>query len=367
MNTYRLEKLYSLLQGSNINALAFNAGPTLTYLTGLQFHLSERPVVLLVAPPAKPVLILPELEAAKAETARISLTHFTYGEDPASWGITFKKAVDAVGLNGCNVGVESTRLRFLELKFLVDAAPKAKFMEGDGIFSGLRMSKDADEIAAMRKAVKIAQVALQVTLPHVQPGVTEKAIASELVLQLMRAGSQGELPFAPIVAAGPNSANPHAVPTDRPIQNGDLLVIDWGAAYEGYFSDLTRTFAIGEIDPELRRIHEIVQQANAAGRAAGKPGLPAGAVDAAAREAIQSAGYGDYFIHRTGHGLGMETHEAPYMFAGNAVILTEGMTYTVEPGIYLPGRGGVRIEDDMVITASGSESLSDLGRGLQIL
>lgn len=367
MKTQRLEKLYTLLRSAQVDALALNAGPTLTYLTGLSFHLSERPVVLIIAPQAKPALVLPELEASKAASALIPLDAFTYGENPADWKTSFQAAASAAGIAGRSIGIEPTRLRYLELKFLEEAAPGATFTSGESIFAGLRMSKDADEIAAMRIATKIAQDALLATLPSIKPGVTEQAIASELVFQLLRAGSGGELPFAPIVAGGPNSANPHAVPTDRPLQNGDLLVIDWGASYNGYFSDLTRTFGIGELEPEFRRIHAIVEAANAAGRAAGKPGLPAGDVDAAARGVIESQEYGEYFFHRTGHGLGMETHEPPYMFAHNPMILTEGMTYTVEPGIYLTGRGGVRIEDDMVITANGSESLSDMPRGLQIL
>ena len=367
MKTQRLDKTLALLPSAQIDALALNAGPTLIYLTGLSFHLSERPVVLLISANAKPALVLPELEASKAAGASIPLQTFTYGENPAEWKLAFNAAAASQGLQGKRIGVEPTRLRFLELKFLEEAAPGARFVSAEAVCAGLRMSKDADEIAAMRRATVIAQDALLATLPIIREGVTEKDIASDLVLQLFPAGSDGELPFAPIVAGGPNSANPHAVPTDRPLQRGDLLIIDWGASYGGYMSDLTRTFAIGELEPELRRVHSIVEAANAAGRAAGQPGLPAGAVDAAARNVITRQEYGEFFIHRTGHGLGMETHEPPYMFSGNPVLLQEGMTYTVEPGIYLGGRGGVRIEDDMVITSSGSESLSDLPRGLQIL
>jgi Xaa-Pro dipeptidase len=190
--------------------------------------------------------------------------------------------------------------------------------------------------------------------------MTEREVAAELVVQLLRHGSQPELPFSPIVSAGPNGANPHASPSDRKLQPGDLLVVDWGAACEGYVSDLTRTFAIGEVDAECRKIHKIVQEANAAGRAAGKPGVPCAEVDKAARGIIEKAGYGQYFTHRTGHGIGMEAHEDPYMRGDNMQLLETGMAYTVEPGIYLPARNGARIEDDMVVTESGSESLSDM-------
>jgi Xaa-Pro dipeptidase len=168
------------------------------------------------------------------------------------------------------------------------------------------------------------------------------------------------MPFAPIVSGGPNSANPHATPSDRKIKVGDLLVVDWGAAVDGYISDLTRTFAVGEVDSEYRKIHQIVLEANAAGRAAGKPGTPCAAVDKAARDVIEKAGYGAYFTHRTGHGIGMEGHEEPYMRGDNMQLLEPGMAYTVEPGIYLPERNGVRIEDNIVITEDGMECLSDM-------
>jgi Xaa-Pro dipeptidase len=192
-------------------------------------------------------------------------------------------------------------------------------------------------------------------------------LASELVLQLLRAGSDSEFPFSPIVAGGPNSANPHAVPTDRKLVAGDMLVVDWGATVDGYFSDLTRTFAVSKIEKEMAVIAGLVLNANAAGRAAARPGITAGSVDQAARAEIERGGYGAQFTHRTGHGLGMEGHEEPYIFGENKLILAEGMTFTIEPGIYLRGRGGVRIEDNMVITADGAESLSDMPRPVAVL
>src|SRR5690606_37032721 len=188
-----------------------------------------------------------------------------------------------------------------------------------------------------------------------------------LVMQLFKHGSEPEMPFAPIVSSGPNSANPHASPSDRKLQAGDLLVVDWGAAYGGYISDLTRTFAVGAVDEEYRKIHKIVQEANAAGRAAAKPGIPCAEVDRAAREVIERSGYGKYFTHRTGHGIGMEGHEEPYMRGDNMQILEAGMAFTVEPGIYLTNRNGVRIEDNLVITEDGAESLSDMPREIRVV
>lgn len=365
--TARQSRLTAALSKAGLNGIALNPGPSLVYLTGLHFHLMERPVVALFTPHTTLTLVIPELEAAKVAALPFKARVFFYGEDPAKWPDIFRQAAQAARVDEGEVGAEPTRLRLLELRMLETAAPKTKFISGEEVLASLRMSKDEDELAAMRKAVDIAQKALEATIPQIKAGVTERQLASELSLQLLRCGSDSEFPFTPIVSGGPNSANPHATPTDRALRKGDLLVIDWGAAYEGYFSDLTRTFAIGRVDDELEKIVEIVQEANAAGRAAGRPGLACSEVDRAARQVIEKSGYGQYFTHRTGHGLGMEGHEAPYMRAGNTMLLEPGMTYTVEPGIYLPERGGVRIEDDVFVTASGAESLSDMPRSLRYI
>jgi len=360
----RQDRLATALAKAGLDALALNSGPSLVYLTGLHFHLSERPVVALFIPGKPPILVMPELEMAKTRGLPFEIQVFPYGEDLDSWPPAFRQAAQAAMIDGYPVGVEPGRLRVLELRFLEDAAPGARWVSAEASLAALRMRKDAGEIAAMRTAADIAQRALQATLPQLKTGMSERELAAELTLQLLRAGSDPELPFAPIISGGPNSANPHATPSRRRLSPGDLLVIDWGASYEGYFSDLTRTFAIGKVESELEQIARVVMQANAAGRATGRPGLPCGEVDRAARSVIEGAGYGQYFFHRTGHGLGMESHEEPYMRAGNPLLMETGMTYTVEPGIYLPGRNGVRIEDDVVVTADGSESLSDLPREL---
>lgn len=367
MHNARFERLSRAIREAGLDALALNPGPTLTYLTGLSFHLMERPTVLLFVPGSKPVLVLPELEMTKASKAGVQLDTFPFGDNPALWGQAFQAATQSLGLNGKTIGVEPNRLRFLEMRFLQVAMPEAKFVSAEGVLSGLRMQKDAAEVEAMRQAVRIAQDALTATLPFIKAGVTERQVAAELTINLLRAGSDGELPFQPIVSSGPNSADPHASPSNRALQQGDLLVIDWGAAYNGYISDLTRTFAIGEPSPEFRHIAELTLLANEAGRKAARPGIPAGDVDRAAREVIDEGGFGPQFFHRTGHGIGMEGHEPPYMFGENDLILQPGMAFTVEPGIYLTGRNGVRIEDNLVITENGAETLSDLPRELIVL
>lgn len=365
MTSARLERLQSALAQSGLDAVVLNPGPTLTYLTGLQFHLMERPVVLLVAKGKEPVVVLPELEMLKVNLFPYKVNAFAYGENPSDWESVFRKAIDLLGLDGKKIGVEPRQLRLLEFQYVRAAAPEADFPDASEALASLRLCKDQAEVQAMKRAVKVAQDALEATIPFIKVGVTEKEIASELTMQLLKHGSDSEIPFAPIVSSGPNSANPHASPSDRKLQRGDLLVVDWGATVDGYISDLTRTFAIGEVEPEYKKIAETVLKANEAGRAAGRPNVPCANVDKAARNVIEQAGYGKYFTHRTGHGIGMEAHEDPYMRGDNMQMLQPGMAYTVEPGIYLPNRGGVRIEDNVVITKDGAEILSDMSRELR--
>lgn len=360
----RQSHLVQALQSAGLDGLVLNPGPTLTYLTGLHFHLMERPVTALFFTDGRPYLVLPELEIAKVSRLPFTLETCTFDDNPETWHIAFEKIAQESHLNGKRIGVEPGGLRFLELRFLENAAPKAQFVSAQDVVASLRMRKDPTEIELMQKAVEIAQNAFKAVLPLIKKGVSEREISSELTLQSLKAGSDAEFPFMPIVSTGPNSANPHAVPTDRKLAEGDLLVIDWGASYGGYISDLTRTLAIGKIDPEFERIAQLVLEANANARSIARPGIPAGDVDRAARSVIESAGYGPEFRHRVGHGIGMEGHEEPYMFGENKLILQPGMAFTVEPGIYLLDRGGVRIEDDVIITADGAKTLSNLPREL---
>jgi Xaa-Pro dipeptidase len=355
------------MQEHGLGAVALNPGPTFLYLTSISFHLMERPIIALFAPERQPWLILPEFERTKAETGLIDFRLATYGEDEASRRQAFEQAAAGFGLGSMRVGVEPLRLRVLELRILEAAAPEAKFVNGEPALIPVRASKDETEVQAMRKAAGIAERALEASLAHVRVGMTERELASELTLQLLRAGSDPELPFSPIVAAGPNSALPHAVPTARKMQQGDLLLVDWGASHGGYFSDITRTFALGAPDPELEQIHKIVQGANLAGRNAVRPGSTCAAVDDAARSVIARAGYADFFNHRTGHGIGLDVHEPPYIRGDNPEQLVPGMTFTIEPGVYLSGRGGVRVEDDVLVTTDGGETLTSMPRELRIL
>lgn len=365
--TNRIEKLQNLLRDTQLDAAVLNPGASLRYLTGLDFHLMERPIVFVLPAEGQAKVIMPRLEAPKLEALTFECQTCLYGDDPATWQEVFNIALAEMRGYALKIGVEATRLRFLELNFLENVLDEAEFVNAGEVFANLRMIKDENEIRKMRKAAEIAEAALISTIRTIKAGQSEKEIAEELLIQLYRHGSDQELPFAPIVCSGPNSANPHASPSSRIVNNGDLILFDWGAAFDGYLSDITRCFYLGKINPQMIEIAETVQRANHNAVFQVRPGLKAGEVDGFARQVITESGYGEYFTHRTGHGLGMEAHEAPYIFAGNSLVLEEGMVFTVEPGIYVPGLGGIRIEDDIVVTADGFKSLSSLPREVKTI
>lgn len=367
LHNQRQQALQTAINGSGLQAMAFNPGPDLSYLSGLDFHLMERPVILILPGEGTPALILPELESAKVADLPYPVRPYFYNEDPSTWPAAFQTALKEAGTLTGKIGVIPRRLRMLELNYLQSAAPDLELVSGQELIAGMRAIKDPVEIKNMEEAVYIAECSLAAVISAIKPGITELELASRLVGRLLQRGSDPELPFFPIVSFGENSANPHASPSDRVLKEGDLVLIDWGAAYQGYYSDITRVFALGDLHPELEKIAQFVKDANAAAREAVKPGIPASEVDKAARQVIENAGYGEFFFHRTGHGLGREAHEEPYISQYDQTVLEPGMTFTIEPGIYLPNRGGVRIEDDILVTEDGSLTLTGQPRDLSQL
>jgi Xaa-Pro dipeptidase len=358
-----LRKLQALMQAAELDLLTLLPGSNLYYLTGLNFHLMERPTVLFVPVAGEAAIVLPELEAVRVAEALPEMERFAYGEQESDRAGAFQEAA-ARFRTARRIGVEPLRMRFFEQELLLESNPGWQLVSAEQVLLQLRLRKSEDEIELMRQAVLIAEKALQNALPAVGAGRTEQEVAAELIVQLLRAGSEPDLPFDPIVASGPNSALPHATPTDRKLGPGDMLIIDWGARSRGYISDLTRTFSIGRAPDRMLDIHALVEAANQAARQAATGGVSVDQVDRAARAVIAAGGYGEYFIHRTGHGIGLEAHEPPGIRSGDSLRLEPGMTFTIEPGIYLPGEGGVRIEDNVAVAESGLQVLSSLPRGL---
>jgi Xaa-Pro dipeptidase len=363
----RLSRLRLNMEAKNMEAIALLPGPSMFFLTGLSFHLLERPIIGFFTTRRNPLFIVPELERSKVESSHLEIDVLPYGEDQASRLAAFDMAGETLRLEGARIGIEPLVMRAFELRILEGAIPGAKFVAADDVVSELRLNKDESEIEAMRLAVRVAETALQEMVAWVKPGFTEIEIASELIVQVLRAGSEAEIPFSPIVSSGPNSAFVHATPSNRQLQVGDMLMIDFGARAKGYVSDITRTFAVGEISDEMRKVYEVVKEANEAGKNAVMAGARCSEVDHATRSVIEEAGYGEYFLHRTGHGIGLEGHEGPYISGDNPLILTEGMTFTIEPGLYIPNQGGVRIEDNVAVTSKGIACLTSFPRELQVI
>ncbi len=364
MHTSRLEKLRRHLRDAELDGIVVMPGNNMVYLCGIHSHISERPILLFLFADQPPAIIIPTLEAMKAEDVGVAPERIFGWTDVDGYRAAFARAADALQLNGRVLGVEAETMRVLEYKALQSVAPELVLEYADGLLSAMRLRKDAGEIAALRKAVAVAEDAIEALLPQIKIGMTEREVAGKLVLALVDAGADAPA-FRPIVSTGPNAASPHAVPTDRPLQSGDLLVIDWGAKVDDYASDITRTYAVGDIDERSRAYYAAVQAANAAGVAASQPGASGQDIDRAARRAIVAAGFGDYFIHRTGHGLGMGEHEPPSLMEGNTTPLPVGAVFTVEPGVYVPGVAGVRIEDDVWLSAEGGVCLTTLSRELR--
>ena len=365
MTQQRIAQLLRLAAQAKLNAVAIMPGPNMQYFGGLHFHLSERPTLAIFPVAGEPVLICPAFEATKTQRSPIAWQLFTYldGQDPLE---AFQAAGHALQLDQARLGLEAYRMRVLELRLLEKAAEALTCEPADALVAQLRAIKDRDEIAALRRAVQIAEWALDDVIDVVRAGMTERQIANNLAQALLQRSAES-LAFEPLVQSGPNTALPHATAGERAVKAGEALLLDFGVAVDGYNSDITRTFVVGQAAAEIKAIYELVKQANAAGRAAARPGVSGQEVDRAARKVIAGAGYGQYFTHRAGHGLGLEGHEPPYIVEGNAVPLEAGNTFTIEPGLYVPGLGGVRIEDDVLITENGAESLTTYDRELRVL
>jgi Xaa-Pro aminopeptidase len=348
---------------AGIDALLVGPSADLRYLAGYDAPALERMTLLAVPLDGEPTLVVPELERPRAEAssagdiARI-----------ASWGETedplhlVRKALPG-RLRRAAVG---DRLWAGFVLRLQEAFPGASFTVASEVTAPLRARKDPEEVAALARAAEIADgVALALRETRAS-GRTERDVARWISGRLLEGGCE-RVNFA-IVASGPNAASPHHEPGDRVLEPGDALVCDFGGLVEGYCSDITRTFVVGRApDPELAEQYAVLGEAQEAGVRAVGPGVGAEDVDRAARRPIEEAGLGDLFVHRTGHGIGLEEHESPWIVSGNDEPLAPGMAFSVEPGVYAPGRHGARIEDIVVVTDSGVERLNHAPRDLAVV
>ena len=263
------------------------------------------------------------------------------------------------------VGFESGRVSADELGRWKDSLP-CELVAAQGLLDGLRAAKDEEELARMRQAQRITDEAFREILNFIRPGLTEQEVAARLVYELLRRGGR-RVSFDPIVAAGANGSMPHAVPGETVFQPGMFVTMDFGCVYEGYCSDMTRTVAVGQPTDEMERVYHTVLEAQRAGIAAARAGVTGSEVDRAARQAIQQAGYGSFFSHSFGHSLGLEIHESPNASPSEQTVFPAGAVISAEPGIYLPGHFGVRIEDVLVLREGGCEDITQAPKNLIVL
>lgn len=351
----RLPRLVAQLGHAGCDLLLVSALPNIRYLTGFTGSAG----LLVVGPDGATLLTDGRYRTQVAE--QLAAAGLAGTVDPVVAGAQGQR--DALrGLVGAGpgrrVGLEADHVTWSAVRRWQDLLAPVDLVPATGLVEGLRQVKDAGELAVMARAAAVADAALAEVLPLVAPGRTEHEVALALDGTMRRLGAEDRA-FDTIVASGPNSAKPHARPSERPIEPGDLVVVDFGATVDGYRSDMTRTFVVGGVRaPELAAVFSVVARAQAAGVGAVRAGVATGDVDAVCRGIIADAGYGDAFEHGTGHGVGLDIHEAPSVSAGATAILSPGIVVTVEPGVYLAGMGGVRIEDTVVVTDDGCRPLT---------
>ncbi len=358
----RLARAQQLMTSMAIDLMVIGPSADFRYFTGHAPHPSERLTALVIPRLGPASIIVPRLEAPLIAGLgdRFHVLVWTETENPNA------RIVDLATASGAHMIAVNDEFRSGFLLQLQELSPSLSCRRGAPILARLREVKDAAELALLREASRRTDVAWEEFIAtSTLTGRSELAVAAR-IRELMAAHGMPSVAFC-IVASGPNSASPHHEASDRVIQFGDPVVIDFGGPYQGYYSDITRTVVAGEPEPNFVSVYRIVQAAQQAAFAAIRPGIPCQAVDQAARRVISEQGYGEYFIHRTGHGLGLSEHEAPYLVEGNLQPLEPGMVVSDEPGIYIPGRWGVRIEDTVTITSDGAERFNHVSRELQFL
>jgi len=345
---------------ADLGAVVLGPGPDLRYLTGWDVHESERPTLLVVPGRGTPVLVVPALEAprarADAELAGVDLRSYGETDDPLAAAVAAVPARGAVA-----VGDRLWSTTTLDLQAHL---PGRVTERASRVTAPLRAVKDEEELVALREVAAAIDAVHRRVPGLLRPGRTEAEVAADLAALIRE--DHDEVAFV-IVAAGPNAASPHHHPGARPLALGDAVVVDIGGPLRGYHSDMTRTYHLGPPPPGTVEAYAVLEAARDAGVAAVRPGVTAEEVDAAARAVMTAAGLGDAFLHRTGHGIGLEVHEPPWIVAGEGTVLAPGMTFSVEPGYYLAGRTGARIEDIVAVTADGVEVLNREPRGLRVV
>jgi len=360
--TSRMNKLYAYLDNNDLDAMLITSPKHVYYLTGFATDPHERFLGLLLAQGEEALLLLPALDYEAAQAASAVRNIHTHSDTDNAFEILSKLMPGGIR----NLGVEKEDLSVHRFEAISAAVGATTYIDIGSPLREMRAIKTPDEVTRMKRAALIVEDVLRLGVSKVKPGVTEIELVAELEYQMKKLGAQGPS-FETMVLSGAKSALPHGTPDNRKVGEGELLLFDLGVYADGYASDITRTFAVGDISDEIKGIYGAVLDANLKAIEAIRPGVTFGSLDRAARESIERAGYDPYFNHRLGHGLGMDIHEYPSIHGRNEDLLLAGMVFTVEPGIYVPSVGGVRIEDDVLVTQDGVEVLTSFPKQLTVI
>ncbi|SHJ28143.1 M24 family metallopeptidase [Wenxinia saemankumensis] len=356
MTTTRIPELQAKMAETETDLVVLAPGAHMVWALDVRPHADERPCLAFVSQNGA-VFLMPALEAESAR-AQTDLPFHTWSDDEGP-GAALTNLLTALGAAQARTLILDETMRADHAALVTDALPAAARRFTEDTVGALRMRKDSAAVATLRRNAAIADAAMQAAWAAMRPGLTETEVADVIRGHFAAAGAK---PLFSIVGAGPNGAYPHHHTGETVLKAGDAVVMDLGGGIDGYSSDITRMALIGDAPDGYDEVHAVVEAAVQAALAAARPGVKAREVDAAARSVIADAGYGAYFVHRTGHGLGTEVHEPPYITASSDTVLDEGMVFSIEPGIYLPGRFGIRLEDIVVLRADGPEILSALPR-----
>lgn len=360
----RYSEYRKVAHNMGVDAVALVPGPNFTRLFDASFHSHERPLLVFIPVNGLPAAIVPNLELRSFDLLNFEGEVFDW-RDQVGYSGAFEALTAKMPLS--SLAVEGQVMRVFVHHALKAAYPDLAIIDAEKEISILRMIKSDDDLAKMERAIKISESALTDVLAHVQIGMTEKHIERLLTQALFSHGAE-ELAFGPIVAAGDNSARPHAQARfDYEIQDGDALLIDFGARYQGFCADITRTVFVGSVTGAARDVYDTVLRANLRGHEITRAGITAHEIDDEVTKVLEASPYADRIRTKTGHGLGRDVHETPYIVRGNHQVLDAGTVYTNEPGLYKIGTFGVRIEDDVLVTENGCRSLTTFPKELMVV
>ncbi|KAB2338824.1 aminopeptidase P family protein [Cytobacillus depressus] len=364
MNT-RIQKLSTWMKENDVQVCFVSSPENVFYFSGFLSDPHERLLGLAVFQDEEPFLVCPALDKTDAKNAGWSNEIISYSDIENPWEM-IHKSINSRVKKVENVAIEKEHMNVERFEILTQMFSGANFISAEEKLRKLRMIKDEKELSIIREACALADFAIEAGCAEIKEGKTELEVLAAVEYALKKKGVR-EMSFSTMVLTGTNAASPHGNPGLTRIKKGDFVLFDLGVVVDGYCSDITRTVAYGDINEKQKEIYDTVLKAQLAAVEASKPGATCADIDLTARKIIADAGYGEYFPHRLGHGLGISVHEYPSLTETNPLILEEGMVYTIEPGIYVPEIAGVRIEDDLAITKDGAEILTKFPKELQII